>query len=185
MKTFNKFEVLVLFVLALLLGITPLLPSSLRPTYLYFIFNVLIIALGAEAGLLSVFSKPLEDRKQHVSVTQKPVMPPEVHEHDEEREEAFNILGGGSGASEHSERKVKVVEIFASDEKIVGVAEVDEVKKCSSMPNLWIIEGGESEETDEEIEAGNGQELFAKAEAFIGNFYMQLKMQREVYQEPM
>jgi len=182
MKTFNKFEILVLFLLALLLGITPLLPSSLRPTYLYFIFNLLIIALGAEAGLLSVFSKPLEDRKQHVSVTQKAAMPPEVHEHDEEREEAFNMLGGGSGASDHSDqRKVKVVEMVGSD---VGVSEVDEVKKCSSMANVWMIGGGESEERDEEIEAGNGQELFAKAEAFIGNFYMQLKMQREVYQEP-
>jgi len=112
-------------------------------------------------------------------------MPPEP---DEEREEAFNITGG-SGASDHNERKTKVVEMLASDEKIVGATEVDdEVKKGSSMPNLSIMGGGESEQMDEEIEAGdaelvNGQELFAKAEAFIGNFYKQLKMQREVYQE--
>ncbi|XP_014504299.1 uncharacterized protein LOC106764543 [Vigna radiata var. radiata] len=167
MKTFNKFEVVMLFVLALLLGITPLLPSSLRPTFLYFIFNVLIIALGAEAGLLSVFSKPLEDTKQHVSVTQKPVTLPE--EEKEEKEEAFNITGG-SGASDHIEMKAKVVEVLAfdaSDEKIVGVSEVT---------NLLIIGGGENEQIDE-------QELFAKAEAFIGNFYKQLKMQKEIYQE--
>ena len=31
---------------------------SLRPTYLYFIFNVLIIALGTEAALLTDFAKP-------------------------------------------------------------------------------------------------------------------------------
>ncbi|CAJ1971423.1 unnamed protein product [Sphenostylis stenocarpa] len=138
--------------------------ESSRSTYLYFIFNVLIIALGAEPGLLSIVSKPLEDRKQHVSVTQKLVMPPEVYEPDEERVEGFFITGG-SGAPDHSEGKAKVIEMFASDEKIAGVTEVDE-----------------------EIEAGegggvNGQELFAKAEAFIGNFYRQLKMQREAYQE--
>ncbi|TKY57319.1 hypothetical protein E2542_SST21766 [Spatholobus suberectus] len=189
MNKFNRSELLVLFVLALLLAITPLLPSSLRPTYLYFIFNVLIIALGAEAGLLSAFSKPLEDKKHPVSVTQKPVMPPEVFE-PEERE--FNMTCG-CGASEHDEKKLKVVEKSASDEKIVGVTKVDEVKKCPSMPNLMFIGRGESEGevVDEEIEAEdevggvNGQELFAKAEAFIGNFYKQLKMQREeswVYQ---
>ncbi|KAG4952942.1 hypothetical protein AAZX31_14G020800 [Glycine max] len=175
MNKFNKSELLVLFVLTLLLAITPLLPSSLRPTYLYFIFNVLIIALAAEAGVLSVSSKPLEDKKQHVSVTQKPVMPPEVYE-PEERVEV--------GASEHDEKKPKVVEKPASDEKIVGVTEV---KKFPSMPNLLLIGGGESEGEvmDEEIEAEdevggvNGQELFAKAEAFIGNFYNQLKKDRD------
>ena len=120
-------------VLTLLLAITPLLPSSLRPTYLYFIFNVLIIALAAEAGVLSVSSKPLEDKKQHVSVTQKPVMPPEVYE-PEERVEV--------GASEHDEKKPKVVAKSASDENIVGVTEV---KKCPSIPNLLLIGCGESE----------------------------------------
>ncbi|XP_047164529.1 uncharacterized protein LOC124833995 [Vigna umbellata] len=178
MKSFNKFEVVMLFVLALLLGITPLLPSSLRPTFLYFIFNVLIVALGAEAGLLSVFSNPLEDTKQHLSVTQKPVTPPEVYEPQEEKEEAF-IITGGSGASDHSERKAEVVEVLASDEKIVAVSEVDEVKNPSSMPNLLIIGGGENEQ----IEIANEQELFDKAEAFIGNFYKQLKMLKEIYQE--
>ncbi|XP_027368590.1 uncharacterized protein LOC113874569 [Abrus precatorius] len=191
MNKFNKSEVLVLFVLALLLVITPLLPSSLRPTYLYFIFNVLIIALGAEAGLLSAFSKPLEDRKQPLSVTQKPVMPPEVHEPEERK---VSNITGGSDTSEHKEKKAKVVEKCASDEKIIGLTKVDKVKKCPSMPSLLCIGGGEGEvevmdeefEAEDEVGGVNGQELFAKAEAFIGNFYKQLKMQREetwVYQE--
>jgi len=98
-----------------------------------------------------------------------------VCEPEEEKEEAFN--------TDHTEIKTEVVQVFSSDEKIVGVSEVDEVKKCSSMPNLLIIEGGESEQIDEEIETVHGQELFAKAEAFIGNFYKQLEMQKEVYQE--
>ncbi|KAK7320366.1 hypothetical protein VNO77_29777 [Canavalia gladiata] len=192
MNKFNKSEVVVLFVLALLLVITPLLPSSLRPTYLYFIFNVLIIALGAEAGLLSAFSKPLEDRKQPVSVTHKPVMPPEVHEKEEKQ---VSNITGGSVALEHDEKKPKVVEKLACEDKIVGVIKVDKVKMCPSMPSLLLIGGGEEAEAevmDEELEADdevggvNGQELFAKAEAFIGNFYKQLRMQREdswIYQE--
>ncbi|XP_061342213.1 uncharacterized protein LOC133288474 [Gastrolobium bilobum] len=173
MNKFKKSQVLVLFVPALLLVLTPLLPSSLRPTYLYFIFNVLIIGLGAEAGLLSAFSNPFEDTKQHVSVTQKPIMPPEV-------------ITGGSAVSEHNEKKPKVVEKSAS-EKIVGVTKVDKLKKCPSTPSLLFIGGGEvdGEVMDEGLEAEdenggvNGQELFVKAEAFIGNFYKQLKMQRE------
>ncbi|RDY07979.1 hypothetical protein CR513_07834, partial [Mucuna pruriens] len=187
MNKFNKSEFLVLFVLSLLLGITPLLPSSLRPTYLYFIFNVLIIALGAEAGLLSASSKPLEDKNQPVSFTQKPVMPPEVYELEERKAKPFHVTCS-SVASGHDEKKLKVVEKSASEEKnIVGVNEVDEVKKCPAMANILFIRGGESEgevldeEIDVEDEVGgvNGQELFAKAEAFIGNFYKQLQMQKE------
>ncbi|KAJ1389545.1 hypothetical protein SESBI_38162 [Sesbania bispinosa] len=189
MNKFDKSQVLVLFVLALLLAITPLLPSSLRSTYLYFIFNVLIIALGAEAGLLSAFSKPLEDRKQPVSVTQKPVMPSEVIP---KQREASSITRG-SAASEHNEKKPNNVEESAS-EKIVGVTKVDKFRKCPSMPSLLFIGGGQADtemmdvelEAEDEIGGVNGQELFAKAEAFIGNFYKQLRMQREeswIYQK--
>lgn len=184
-KIMNKFkisQVVVLFVLAFLLAITPSLPSSLRPTYLYFIFNVLIIALGAEAGLLSAFPRPLEDRKQPASDNQKPAMPSEVIS---EKREASSITGG-SAVSEHNEKKLKVVERSAS-EKIIGVVKVDKVNKCPSMPNLLFIGGGEADAevmdeefvAEDEIGGVNGQELFAKAEAFIGNFYKQLKMQRE------
>lgn len=166
MNKFKKSQVIVLFVLVLLLVITPLLPSSVKPTYLYFICNFLIIALGAEAGLLSVFSRPLEDTKQYVSVTQKPVMAPEVIP---EKREVFSTTGE-SDVSEH-------VDKFASEK----------LQKCPSMPSLFFIGDGESDaegmdeepEVEDEIEGVNGQELFSKAEAFIGNFYKQLKMQRE------
>ena len=178
MNKFMKSQVLVLFVLALLLAITPLLPSSLRPTYLYFIFNVLIIALGAEAGLLSAFSKPLEDKKQ----PQKPVLPPEVIP---EKSDASSMIGG-SDVSEHNEKKPKVIEKFAS-ERVSGVTKLDKEKKCPSMPSLLSIGGEEADaevmeeelEAEDEIGGVNGQELFAKAETFIGNFHKQLRMQRE------
>ncbi|KAK7301137.1 hypothetical protein RJT34_11998 [Clitoria ternatea] len=199
MNKFNKSNVVVLFFLAFLLVFTPLLPSSVRPTYLYFIFNVLVVALGAKAGLLSAFSKPLEDKKQTFYVTRKPVMPPEVCE-TEEKEASIITCRSSSLDQQHSEKKPKVVEKYASDsdhEMIVGVnIEVDKaMKKCPSMPNLLVIGGEEAEVeimdeelklAEHEVRGVNGQELFSKAEAFIGNFYKQLKMQREetwVYQE--
>ena len=61
MNKFKKSQVLVLSLLTILLIIAPLLSSSLRPTYIYFITNLLMIALGAETGVLSFFSKPSLD----------------------------------------------------------------------------------------------------------------------------
>nr|POF25078.1 hypothetical protein CFP56_78151 [Quercus suber] len=180
-----------LFLLAVLLIITPLLSSSLRPTYLYFIINILIIALGAEAGLLSSFSKPSEDRKQTVLAAPKPLASSEVSP-DNGVVRTINIDKVVAPAS--TEKKAKVVEKSAS-EKFVGCVKIDKVTKCPSMPSLFFIGGGESEAEDvaeeayaeEEVkgeekdgeEEVSGQELFTKAETFIGNFYKQLKMQRE------
>ncbi|KAK7333472.1 hypothetical protein VNO80_30246 [Phaseolus coccineus] len=168
MNKFKKSQVLVLCLLVVLLVITPSLPSSLRPTYLYFIINFLIMALCAEAGLLSVFSRPSEDKKQSL-------MPPEA---TSEKREGYNSTPIVVGAvSEHAEK--------SASERVVCVTKVDMVQSCPSMPSLFITGGGETDEEvmDEELEAEeemggvNGQELFAKAEAFIGNFYKQLKMQ--------
>lgn len=169
-----------LSLLASLLIITPLLSSSLRSTYLYFVINILIIALGAEAGLLSsAFPKPPEDHKNAQEAST-----------DDEATRA-------SASPPNSElKKVKAVEKSAS-EKISGAAKVKKVKKCPSTPSLFFIGSGETEaaddhqvpgeelyegkeEEEEEVDAGlSGQELFTKAEMFIGNFYKQLKMQRE------
>ncbi|KAG8658239.1 uncharacterized protein LOC110611635 [Manihot esculenta] len=185
MTKFNKSQIVMLSLLAALLFVTPLLSSSLRPKYLYFIINLLIIALGAEAGLLSaVFSKPFDDKKLAVPVSVKSqvVTASEVSSSPEAK----------AIPPACSEKKARVVEKSAS-EKIVSSVKVEEkVKKCPSMPSLFFIGGGETEVEDvanekqveedkEEEEAGglSGQELFTKAETFIGNFYKQLKMQRE------
>lgn len=177
-----------LFLLAVLLIITPLLSSSLRPTYLYFIINILIIALGAEAGLLSSFSKPSEDRKQTVLAAPKPLASSEVSpDNGVVRTTNDKVVAPAS-----TEKKAKVVEKSAS-EKFAGSVKIDKVAKCPSMPSLFFIGGGESEAEDAAEEAYaeeegeekdgeeevSGQELFTKAETFIGNFYKQLKMQRE------
>ena len=179
-----------LFLLAVLLIITPLLSSSLRPTYLYFIINILIIALGAEAGLLSSFSKPSEDRKQTVLAAPKSLASSETSpDNGVVRTTNDKVVAPAS-----TEKKAKVVEKSAS-EKFVGSVKIGKVTKCPSMPSLFFIGGGESEAEDvaeeacaeEEVkgeekdgeEEVSGQELFTKAETFIGNFYKQLKMQRE------
>ncbi|MCD7456104.1 hypothetical protein HAX54_030679 [Datura stramonium] len=88
--------------------------------------------------------------------------------------------------------------VKCASEKIIDVAEVPEqvalVKKCPSMPSLFFI-GGTGEEINEveeilkeekytereevEDQLISKQELLNKAETFIGNFYKQLKIQRE------
>ena len=175
MNKFKKSQILILSLVAALLFIVPLLSSSLRPTYLYFVLNLLIIELGAEAGLLSVFSRP-------AYVAAKPVTTQEVKS-VESKDDQKQVAPASSG------KKAKVVEKSAS-EKIFGtMIKVDKVKKCPSTPSLFFIGSGETEseavdveheEEEEEVVGGlSGPELFAKAETFISNFYKQLKMQRE------
>ncbi|XVF70734.1 hypothetical protein PTKIN_Ptkin11bG0186400 [Pterospermum kingtungense] len=176
MNKFERSQILILSLVAALLFIAPLLSSSLRPIYLYFVLNLLIIALGAEAGLLSVFSRPA-----HVAA--KPVTTQEANKDDPKQVDPAS-----------SEMKAEVVEKSASEKVVIGtVIKVDRVKKCPSTPSLFFIGSGETEaeavveeheeeeeEEEEEVDGGlSGPELFTKAESFIGNFYKQLKMQRE------
>ncbi|KAJ9672191.1 hypothetical protein PVL29_025716 [Vitis rotundifolia] len=181
----KKSQMLKLFLIAAVLFITPLLSSSLGTTYLYFIIiNLLIIALGAEAGLLS-FSKPPQDKKYAVPVSAKPLTHPDQAVPDKEASSNSTNTGVLLTTPEGTEKKAKVVEKSAS-EKIVGAAKLSKVRKCPSTPSLFFIGGGEAEaeeavgeEDQEEVGGLSGQELFTKAETFIGNFHKQLKMQRE------
>ncbi|KAI9185067.1 hypothetical protein LWI28_003839 [Acer negundo] len=207
---FNKSQLLLLSLVAALLFITPLLSSSLRPTYLYFIINLLIITLSAEAGLFSVFSKPPEEKikkyssSSSLSVSTKPVMVTQESTSHEANNNNKKVVISASPLSDQK-KVTRVVEKSASEKIASGVVNkvVDKVKKCPSMPSLFFIGGGETElpedqevdlvheDDDDQYEAAtaeeevladkvlSGQELFTKAENFIGNFYKQLKMQRE------
>lgn len=79
MKNSNKSQMLKLSLIASLLVVAPLLSSSPRGTYLYFIFNLLIIALGVEAGLLSSSSSSntTSDYDKKISTTVLVVEVPE------------------------------------------------------------------------------------------------------------
>ncbi|GAV81957.1 DUF761 domain-containing protein/DUF4408 domain-containing protein [Cephalotus follicularis] len=176
MNKFKKSQVLMLALLAALLIVAPFLSSSLRPTYLYFLFNLLIIALGAEAGLLSAaFSKPQEDKRHATSlITPKP--------------EASIEFEPKVATPASTQNKRKVVEKSANHKIVCAAVNVDyKVKKCPSTPSLFFIGENEVsedvamvyEEEGEEFGGLSGQELYTKAETFISNFYRQLKMQRE------
>ncbi|KAF6159391.1 hypothetical protein GIB67_032162 [Kingdonia uniflora] len=184
MDKFEKSQILKLSLIALLFLITPLLSASMRPHYLYFLLNLVIIAVGIQAGFFS-FLMPPEDKKPQANVG---VIPKEVE--DFVPSEASNNKDATSILPKvdvpETGRYVKMVQKSRS-EKIVSLVEENILKKCPSMPNLFFIGSGEEvgelleeEEEDEEVEGSlSGQELFTKAETFIGNFYKQLKIQRE------
>lgn len=188
-KYLKKSQILMLSLFVVLLIYAPRLSSSLRPTYLYFITNFLIIAVGAEAGLLSFFSKPLDAQKLHAK-------PSELASPDKRGtllSKTSNHSTDEKVVPEFAENKANKVSVEKSmSEKIIDDADVDQtdkVKERASMPSLFFIGSGDQtegdhrvdqeDEEDEEVGEINEQELFTKAETFIGNFYMQLKMQRE------
>lgn len=163
MEKFHMAQCAKIVLIALLLLITPLLSSSVRTPYLYFLFNLLLLVLGVESGILTAISRPPEDHRN-----------------------TANKLVGNDNVG-------KVTPLGAEEESTVVVEKTivaDKIrpKKCPSMPSLFFIGGFDGEddadqngvdEGEEEDEVLSGQELFAKAETFIGNFYKQLKIQRE------
>lgn len=163
--------------IALLLIITPLLSASLRLKYLYFIVNILIIAVGAEAGLLSFFlhNKP-----------SSPHDPPPLITLSQETAAVTTTTSANVDDEEPvKKRPVKpAVEKCSSEKILVGVRVANyQVKKSSSSPSIFFVDDEDDgvEEVDQEggDVSDDQQELFQKAETFIGNFYKELKMQRE------
>ncbi|URE37842.1 hypothetical protein MUK42_13247 [Musa troglodytarum] len=162
------------FLLALLL-FTPLIPSSLRTSYLYFLLNILIVALGLEAGFLAAISRPHEEKKAHNSVeTPIPV-------------EAV-VRDAAADATKLVSPHERVEQAAKPARQPAVQTRAQTLKRCPTRPSLFFIGGGpegdsfvkeEKEERAEEAGELSKQELFAKAEAFIGNFYKQLRMQRE------
>ncbi|XP_074591189.1 uncharacterized protein LOC141847108 [Curcuma longa] len=138
---------LVFLVLVLLI---PFVSSGFRSSYLYILLNILIVALGAEAGFLEAISRPHDGKK------------------------TSNIAAAPT--SEFIGKEVIGIPKQTCEEEIEKVAPRSRrLKRCHSKPSLFFISSGDEE--------GGGElskeELFAKTEAFIGNFYMQLKMQKE------
>lgn len=159
-----------------LLLLIPFISASLRSSYLYFILNLLIVVLGIEAGLLPVMGKPCIDEKKQVSAL-IPSPPTNEIKYD-----MFQKTVTTTPVESLQVRK-KMFEV---------VEKVQKLKRCASRPSLFFIGSCDEEEEEEVVvvkeekvaakeEVGeiSKQELFLKAEMFIGNFYKQLKMQRE------
>ena len=190
-KANYKSQIVKLSLIAALLFITPLLSSSLRTTYLYFIINLLIIGLGAEAGLFSFFSKlPHHDRKFSVPhVSAKPLAEQAAPADKEPSVISPHHTGvvPFTGTPDRTEKKQKAIEKSASEKICSGTAKLRIVRKSPSTPSIFFVGGGEAEAEEEAAAAAadikdeedQGEELFAQSETFIGDFYKQLKMQRE------
>ncbi|KAM7252138.1 hypothetical protein ACFE04_024021 [Oxalis oulophora] len=178
---FNRSQAVMLS-LALTL-IIALLCSSLKPTHLYFvIINLLIISLGAEAGLLSfLLSKPHNNHHHHHVDYYSTSFSLDIIDHDNPK-----ITSTTTGHAEvivsDKQKKATPLEKSSSEEGSNKVKKVC-VRKCPSMPSIFFIGNVDEEEININNNIGGQQqqdhELFNKAETFIGNFYKQLKMQRE------
>nr|CAD1834900.1 unnamed protein product [Ananas comosus var. bracteatus] len=183
--------------LLLLLLLTPFISSSLRPSYLYFILNILIVALGVEAGVLRAASGPRNEKKPTAAPTPINLGTSCSSPHNTRSDSTAsthiskieNFVSNciKAGADKASTQTSSIVSMKPVAKEKVG-KRVDGLKRCPSRPSLFFIssfepEDGEAEKEEEEEEwkdlEAEKQELFAKAETFIGDFYKQLKMQRE------
>ncbi|KAL2496045.1 Uncharacterized protein Fot_39802 [Forsythia ovata] len=125
MEKLKKSQVLKLFLISALCIITPLLSTSFRSKYLYFIVNILIIAVGAESGLASFFLKDPENKKPLIISS-------EVYPSNDENNN--NLVS--------TNKQVKVFK-KCSSEKIAETAKVQKVlEKSPSTPSLFYIGAG-------------------------------------------
>ena len=179
MEKSKKSQFLTLSLVTTLIFLTPLLSPSFRSTYVYFIINVLIIVLGAEAGFLS-----------SPSLNSSNVKNPKMDKNNPLRK------------TQEGEENVRITkdEILVKEKKIMVCANQVKkmIKKCSSTPSMFYIGScnededkpepkpepefedrglEEKEEEEDDQEGYEKEELFVKAETFIVNFYEQLKMQ--------
>ncbi|KAL7143146.1 hypothetical protein ABFS83_08G171400 [Erythranthe nasuta] len=172
-------KLLKLMTIVYVLIVAPLLSTSIRFKYLYFIFNFLIILVGAESGLLSFFLH--SDAKNQDSVTLK----------EYSVTSTVNAATSYMSSADHDYYNKRPVVIIGrkcspSEKILAGAAAAAEMKKSPSTPSIFFIgedtparENEEEEEEEVDGDLMSGQELFQKAENFIGDFYKQLKMQRE------
>ncbi|KAL4182741.1 hypothetical protein AMTRI_Chr11g94640 [Amborella trichopoda] len=223
MEKFQKTQLARLVAIASLFIVTPLIRPWMRPTYLYFLLNLLILSLGLESGALASLAKPNNEKKPTMlnnfssNGNGGNIVATLVRESDSGggggekltaivRERNAFVGGGDKVTTFVRKRNAFVgggdkvttfrndggddfgkVTTIVKEESHTGssvvlaasqgmVSRVRKDMKSPSTPSLFYIEG--EEEDAEAKEDVSSQELFAKVENFIGNFYEQLKMQR-------
>ncbi|KAJ3695668.1 hypothetical protein LUZ60_001045 [Juncus effusus] len=175
--------------------LTPFIPISLKPPYLYILFNIIVLVLGIESGFLKAITGPHDDKKSfHFP-------PPCVNNPNNDAHKISTSMSttvnptiiSRQPSTKKPDQKAKVGALLGPGSKKFRAKKL---KKCPSRPTIFFIAGSESdgefidkknniydeEEKEEWMEVEemmSKQELFAKAESFIGNFYNQLQMQRK------
>ncbi|CAA7397710.1 unnamed protein product [Spirodela intermedia] len=180
---FHKLQIAKLLFLLFSLTLIPFVSSSLRPPYIYFLLNILILVLGYESGVLQFLVEPTVEKKKSAGAI-VPGLPNDINA----------ITNGGKQVNDVSGREETPVTLEATPmgtEKSLKRSPSIQMKKSPSVPCLFFIGGcdgdgtaveatvAEEEEVYEAMGEISGQELFTRAESFIGNFYRQLKIQRE------
>ncbi|KAJ6811173.1 uncharacterized protein M6B38_155545 [Iris pallida] len=195
-----KSQVAKTFLLLSFLVLTPFISAPLRSSYLYFLFNLLVILLALDAGLLASISKPHDDIKK----------PPPSSSSSSSSTQKLNELDMTISTQEAVTMAVRrplqkqrlLLQAEKPKKKVVAPPErVQMLKRCRSKPSIFFIgscdldeeedrQQQEAVQVEEKVAAAaaaaervgdlmSKQELFMKAETFIGNFYKQLKMQRQ------
>ncbi|KAI4970339.1 hypothetical protein ZWY2020_001253 [Hordeum vulgare] len=182
--------------------LVPMVPPSLRAPYLYLLFNALVVGLGVQAGIISVSSRSnLTSHPAAVADAAAAVTPNHDH-HLVTSQPPMTMAAPLPGRL----REVNLLADRGAVKNMVGVAKKlkETIRKVPSRASIFFIgsvdprDAGEivdatSTLQDDQAEEGrkrwkidgssgdlmSKQELYAKADAFIGNFYKQLKMQRE------
>lgn len=134
--------------------------SWLRPPYLYLVLNVVIVTLGVKSGVLtsSGEAKIVESENSSRSPPEDDLGCSDELENGEENQ-CF---------SSH------FVDVEAEQGELNGL-----LKVVNGDDNYGEGEEEEEEQEDEEEETElSSEELYKKAEVFIGNFYRELKLQR-------
>ncbi|CAN1339908.1 hypothetical protein LINPERPRIM_LOCUS38670 [Linum perenne] len=184
----RKTQMMMLLIMAALLFVAPQVSISLRPKYLYLLFNFLIIALVAESGLLPSLSTSFSHHNDTTTSNKK-------HEEDNTTMTSTASTSTITVEDAHPDQARLAEEKIKTSLVVVKVLVEKIVEKCPIavvLPSIFFIGPGNTTTTttaaveDEEEAAAaaveetrSGLELFTKAELFIGNFYNQLKMQSD------
>lgn len=192
--------------LLLLFLLAPLVPSFLRVPYFYLLFNVIVLGLGIQAGLLrgggvigviTASSAPRADETRHRSSSDQADTPISIGASPFQRARSVqpNVVEQKAAADG------PVISVFGTSNIIDLKTKTKEVvltlmKKCPSTASIFFLSalnggqvgGGEQvyEEEKEDCKVDvdgdvtmSRQELFANTERFIGMFRKQLSMERQ------